>query len=143
MPVALDLQPFLATSVRLAVLGLLLETCAAQQVGPCGPNDNWAGDGVCDVPLQCRQGTDVDDCCINTIDGFLGPHVGQGITSFNDLGHSTNSNPADCAARCAADVSCLSFDMGVSGSSVGVCYLSTANRVIAARSYTAWPDYHY
>lgn len=50
-----------ALTMLLAVV-LVLDACHAH----CGPNNAWANDGACDVPMYCEEGNDNADCATAT-----------------------------------------------------------------------------
>lgn len=81
---------------------------------------------------------------LSSVNDFLGPFVGYGISGHNDLAKTESETASTCLEKCRAEPRCKSIDYGSRDSVQGECWLSTADRFTAASSYSGkWYMYDY
>jgi len=81
---------------------------------------------------------------LSSVNDFLGPFVGYGISGHNDLAKTESETASTCLEKCRSEPRCKSIDYGSRDSVQGECWLSTADRFTAASSYSGkWHLYDY
>ena len=88
------------------LLAMAAATCAAantpprrrlQEDGIC----RYENDGVCDVPLYCDEGTDLDDC--SSLEGLLGSGIDQSQQMLEFTKHLAEEGFCEAGGEAAAD----------------------------------------